>query len=274
MKHAYVRSEEGLQTGTLGWILQQSPSYKSNYFKFRCVYSKEHKRWMKQRHVDPWDNHSLNPNHWSHAYIESIENINENYEWIDSFVDTFKERTVFGLSYGGWTKSLPWDNKNVDLICVESNDKTVELFIDTYLKRTMTPEEVEESLNMHIHDHHQDDEDYRKHIYNIVGEKAIKYAQDNQQIEFWQLQYCFHHGGDRLLEKDEIDIMKKKYYNTIMEAQSFTTLNHDRIKYYDIFNLDLKKISEDLNIEYVDKMQQEYNVFIDFSDMVFNDRQF
>ena len=184
------------------------------------------------------------------------------------------ERTVFGLSYGGWTKSLPWDNKNVDLICVESNDKTVELFIDTYLKRTMTPEEVEESLNMHIHDHHQDDEDYRKHIYNIVGEKAIRYAQDNQQIEFWQLQYCFHHGGDRLLEKDEIDIMKKKYYNAIMEAQSFTTLNHDRIKYYDIFNLDLKKISEDLNIEYVDKMQQEYNVFIDFSDMVFNDRQF
>ena len=59
--------------------------------------------------------------------------------------------------------------------------------------------EIEESFDMHIHDHRQDDPVYKEHMYKTFGE----YLQ-MEEVEFWKLQTAFHWGLDRIAQdKDE-----------------------------------------------------------------------
>lgn len=267
MKHAYIFSEEGLTTGILGWILQQSPSYESNFFRFDYTGRGR----TLARHTDPWDNHSHDHNHWSHAYIENIEKGNSDFTWLNAYLDSFPIRTIFGLSYGAWNKRSPWINDKVDLILVESTALTFELFFDTYHRRSMTVDDVIESIDMHIHDHHQDNPEYREHLFTVFGNAAIEQAKQSN-LEFWQLQYFFHHRGDRLLSMDEVEVMKAELRHDLLDNNhSFKEKNKHAIV-VDIFNLQLPELCQQLNIVYSENMQAEYNKFLNFYKMILDDK--
>jgi hypothetical protein len=261
MKHAYIYNEEGMFTSVLGWILQQSNSYDSNFFRFGWTTDNN----TIAPHTDPWDNHSLEPAHWSHAYIEHIEQVDNNFVWIDNFVNDFKSRSIFGLSYGAWNKSAAWTNESVELISIKSSRKTVEIFFDCYHARPLSAEDVVESLNMHIHDHHQDNLEYRRWVYDTYGEKAIAMAKDNN-LEFWQLQFMFHHDGISFPDISERDNIINTYVTHILEeSHAFTKRNN--YKEFDILDLNLHNVCNQLSIEYSDAMLVEYNRFLDYSNV-------
>ena len=115
-KHAFIYSEIPMYSSVLGWILQQSSSYQSNYFVFNEYCYKAEER------NDPWDNHSDDPNDWSHAFIEDVEdeNLSNDFTWLNEFVDSFKCNTIFGLSYGAWGKNKSWHNNNINEIIDDS----------------------------------------------------------------------------------------------------------------------------------------------------------
>lgn len=258
MKHAFIYNEEGMFSSVLGWIIQQSASYNSNFFKFD---------WTGENntialHTDPWDNHSLDPAHWSHEYIEHIETPDENFDWMDNFVNSFKSRTIFGLSYGAWNKTTAWNNPSLDLISVKSTRRTIEIFFNCYHARPLSAEDVVESLDMHIHDHHQDNTEYRQWVYNTYGNQAINMAKD-KSLEFWQLQYMFHHNGTSFPEVSERSNIIDTYVKHILdETHAFTKRNV--YKEFDILDLNLHNVCDQLSIEYSDQMQKEYKLFMDY----------
>jgi hypothetical protein len=258
MNHAFIYSSEGQPTGALGWFLQQSESYKSNFFTVG-----EHNLVEAYLHPDPWDNHSSDPDHWSHQYIECIEKMDDDFAWINSFVSGFTKRTIFGLSYGAWSKLIPWKNKTVDLIYIEPTEQTYQLFFNSYLRRPVDMDFVKESIDMHVHDHHQDDPVYREHIYSSVYNDALKYAELGE-LRFWQLQHCFHHGGTEIPSPDRHDEMRKITFSD--KIAPYYEKNEKRCIVVDIFNLDIKNICEKLDIIYNDKMEYEYQRFLKFAD--------
>ena len=58
VNNAFIYSEVPMYSSVLGWILQQSPSYESEYFVFN------NSIFNKSSRLDPWDNHSDDPDNW------------------------------------------------------------------------------------------------------------------------------------------------------------------------------------------------------------------
>lgn len=253
MKHAHIYSSTPMAASLLGWILQQSDSYKSNFF----VCDDEN---LEKAHMDPWDNHSAAEDDWSHAYIEDIESDVTRYEfdWLDSFVDSFVVRSIFGLSYGEWKKSIVWHNSKLDTILILSTDRLRELFYESYERRLVDKETFLENIKMHVHDHRQNDESYNEYIMNLIYEDGLKCI-ENDSLEFWQMQYCFHHKGNGIPDKSSEDTIKQQ----IMSELTDDTVCYDGIE-VDLFNLDLKALCKQLDIVYNDKMEEEYNKFLDY----------
>ena len=252
-QHAFVYSSMPMMASLLGWILQQSDSYKSNYFRYDALA------------VDPWDNHSDDPDNWSHAFIEDVEDevLGNDFTWLNEFVDSFKCNTIFGLSYGGWRKNKPWYNNNIFEILILPTNRLFDLFYQVYEKRLVSPNELLENIKMHVHDHKQDNKIYNERMMNEIYPNALEYAKRNE-LEFWQLQYCFHHGGASIPALSEMNNIK----NTIQSEISSTNFvkNNDTVVIEDLFNINLKELCKNLNIIHNEHMELAYNKFLDFVD--------
>lgn len=273
-EHAYIYSYEGMTAGIVGWILQGSPSYKTNYFKFFQNHINQedgsiidgHPEF--EEHSDPWDNHSEDDDHWSHKYIENLEVDNDDFSWFDNFVNTFPGRGIFGLSYGSYQKTSIWNNPNVNIIfsrgsTPENIKRYKDLFIYTYWKRTFDLEQMIESIDMHTHDHHADCSTYKFKLMFRLG-NAEKYARQNK-LEFWQLQMLYHHDYDELPDQtpEEYEKLYKLYDEEVGNSESRFHLDPNVIK-VDIFDLDLKQTCAELEIEYVAEMEDRYEWFKKF----------
>tara|TARA_B110000495_G_C22992838_1_gene584908 strand:- start:481 stop:1278 length:798 start_codon:yes stop_codon:yes gene_type:complete len=260
-KHAFIYSEIPMYASVLGWILQQSDSYESNYFKFN-------KSWADNyiERNDPWDNHSDDPDNWSHAFIEDIEdkNLHTNFTWLDNFVDSFTCNTIFGLSYGAWKKSKPWLTTNNEIV-IQPSSKMFDLFYEVYERRTVSPEQLLENIQMHVHDHKQDNKEYNEHMMNTIYPSALTYA-EHGVLEFWQLQYSFQHGGDTVPSITEMESIKHKIKTDIFN-DSFQT-NSNTIVIEDLFDINLKELCKRLNIVYNDNIETEYNKFVKYANLL------
>lgn len=255
-KHAFIYSEVPMYASVLGWILQQSPSYESKYFKFNNYQYKD-----TTRH-DPWDNHSDDPDDWSHAFIEDVEDqtLHDNFSWLDEFVNNFKCNSIFGLSYGAWSKSVPWNN-NINQIVIKPTDKLFDFYYELYEKRPIDVAQLNDSLRMHIHDHKQDNEDYRKHIMDNVYPEAMKYAVPGN-LEFWQLQSCFHHKGSTVPSLEEEQSVKNKIRSDIFQTNF--VYNDNAIVIEDLFNIDIKELCKKLDIVYTVHVENEYKKLFNY----------
>ena len=259
-KHAFIYSEIPMYSSVLGWILQQSSSYQSNYFVFNEYCYKAEER------NDPWDNHSDDPNDWSHAFIEDVEdeNLSNDFTWLNEFVDSFKCNTIFGLSYGAWGKNKSWHN-NINEIIIQPTNKMFDLFYELYERRSVNPEQLLENIKMHVHDHKQDNKIYNERMMNEVYPNALEYAKRGE-LEFWQLQYCFHHKpGSTVPDIKDIERIKHKIKYDIF-LSSFQK-NNNAIVIEDLFNIELKELCKKLNIVYNDTMRIEHNKFSDYANL-------
>ena len=258
-KHTFIYSEIPMYSSVLGWILQQSSSYQSNYFSLNKVcYEAEERN-------DPWDNHSDDPNDWSHAFIKDVEdeNLSNDFTWLNKFVDSFKCNTIFGLSYGSWAKVSSWDN-NLNQIVIQPNDKMFDLFYELYERRSVNPEQLLENIKMHVHDHKQDNKIYNERMMNEVYPNALEYAKRGE-LEFWQLQYCFHHKGLTVPDIKEKENIKNKIRSDIFDTNF--TYDNNAIVIEDLFNIELKELCKKLNIVYNDTMRIEHNKFLDYANL-------
>lgn len=261
--HAYIYSFDGMSTGVLGWILQDSPSYKTEFFQMDSA-----SLYQKEISHDPWDNHGDNEKHWSHKYIKNLEVKNDDFSWFDNFVDSFPGPGIFGLSYGSYQKTSVWKKPNVKVLLStplddSSKAKYKTMFIETYWKRKLDVEDLVESVDMHTHDHKEDCSVYK---FTLLGriQRAIDLAKE-RQLEFWQLQMIYHHEYDHVPEQTEEEYTKL-YALYDEEVHSETSLLHndkDVIK-ADLFNLDLKELCTQLQIEYCEEMEHNYNQFLDW----------
>ena len=257
MKHTHIYSQVSMLSSALGWILQQSDSYGSNYFRRRS-------RLLLENRIDPWDNHSDDPNYWTHPYIEEIERSDGNFTWIDEFVKGFDTRSIFGLSYGAWNKTSPWRNETVDSIYIMETDRLFDLFYESYEKRKISIDELLPSFDMHIHDHKQDDALYRDNMMSTVYPQALEYA-ERDELEFWQLQHCFHHRGVSIPCHDDIHDIKMQIKTDIMQCNNYYLNNESVLIIDDMFDIDLKSLCKQLDIVYNSNMETEYNKFLDYA---------
>tara|TARA_R110002074_G_scaffold166179_5_gene326573 strand:+ start:1822 stop:2610 length:789 start_codon:yes stop_codon:yes gene_type:complete len=258
-----------MMSSLLGWILQQSDSYESTH----CVI---HEHALDEKkigfYLDPWDNHSDDPDNWSHAFIEDVEdeNLGDNFTWLNEFVDSFKCNTIFGLSYGEWRKTKSWENSNVNKIAIPTSDKIFNLFYEVYERRSVSPAQCLKNIQMHVHDHKQDEPVYNERMMNEIYPKALEYA-NRGELEFWQLQYCFHHNGADVPGPEERENIK----NIIKQEIAIDTSNdydlrwsifiEDAIVIEDLFNIDLKGLCKQLNIVYNERIGIEYKKFLDYA---------
>ena len=272
MPHAFIYSQIPMMASVLGWVLEQSDSYESNYFDFRQNGFDERK---KGCYLDPWDNHSDDPDNWSHYFIEDVEdrNLACDFTWLNEFANSFKCNTIFGLSYGGWEKTVSWDNNNVNKIVIQPSDKMFDLFWKVYESRLISPVELLENIQMHVHDHKQDNKIYNERMMNEIYPKALEYA-NRGELEFWQLQYCFHHDGVNVPSPEEKENIKNMIKHDICQDLGAETeirwqvFCDSAIVIEDLFNIDLEGLCKELNIVYNEKIGIEYKKFLEYANDV------
>lgn len=273
--HAFIYSPIPMMSSMLGWVLQQSDSYESNYFMFRQHGFDERKKVDNCGYLDPWDNHVDDPNDWSHAFIEDVEdeNLSNDFTWLNEFADSFKCNTIFGLSYGGWEKYDSWDNSNVNKIAIQPHTKIFDLFWEVYESRLVSPEQLLENIKMHVHDHKQDNKIYNERMMNEVYPDALEYAQRGE-LEFWQLQYCFHHDGSNVPAPEEKENIKSMIKVDVCRDPGaeieirWEIFCNSAIVIEDLFNINLEWLCKELNIVYNEKIGIEYKKFLDYANDV------
>jgi len=269
IKHSHIYTSDGMFTGVLGHILEQSDSYKSSNF---CFNSSLYNDIMmgREQNRDPWDNHSMDKDHWSHKYIQHIEIADRSFEWLNSFVDSFNHPTVFGISYGAYSKKDSWNNKQVQHIGSKYNREMTLIYFHCYFCREFNTDDVIESLDMHIHDHFQDDPEYRKYAMEKFGNAAIQISK-SEPIEFWQLQSCYHHGYEGIPDKNRKDEFIE--HITSSNKQSSIFLDNNDVYTIDPFDIDMYSICDKLEIQPNKKMNRSINQWNKFTKKILNDIQ-
>ena len=278
--HCYIYSFEGMSASIVGWIIQQSPSFKSDNFKFSEYLELElvHKFWQPgdRNDIDPWDNHSEDTDNWTHDYIQAIEKNDNDFDWMDDFVASLDVRTVFGLSYGAYSKRSVWNNPNCHVVIVgppsyehENTNKYKKMFAMAYWSRKFDQNELVESFDMHVHDHHGDNEDYRIALGRRLGNSRQEAADGT--LEFWQLQAAYHH--DYPVVPDNTPENKQQFIDKVFAEEIFSANNlYKRFKedptviHIDLFNLNILEICSALDIEYSSAMCDQYEIFERFYD--------
>jgi len=244
-QNVHIYGQNGAETGVLGWILEQSCTYVSN--NFRCSNN------FYELFRDPWDNHNNDPDHWSHRWIEIQEEQWSDMELLEEeIVSKYPSPSVWGISYGAWANE-GWIPDTLTRVYIENTPELFDYWWSVYAKRPIR--DIKESMDMHIHDHKQDNEKYRERIYSMFGEYL-----EMESVEFWKLQTAFHWGLDRIaVDEDE---------------QHFIDMNRNHDNFYDydiavdILNLDIKDLCSKLGCEYTETMQEEYNKFLQFVERV------
>jgi len=273
--HCYIYSYEGMSASIVGWILEQSPTYKSDNFKFSEYLELElvHKFWQPgdRTDIDPWDNHSDNPSSWTHAYIESIEQDNNDFSWMDNYVANLDVRTIFGLSYGAYSKQTVWKNPNCNIVIVgppdydhPNTEKYKKMFAIAYWSRKFDLNELVQSFDMHVHDHHGDNEDYRIALGRRLGNARQEAAEG--KLEFWQLQAAYHHGYPEVPTNTPEN--KQKFIDDVFEEEIFSAnslyqmfKDDPDVIHVDLFNINIPDLCLKLNIEYSVAMTDQMEMF-------------
>jgi hypothetical protein len=260
MKNLHIYSATMMDTGVIGCVLQQSSSFNSE--NFQCQ-----DRFLKNPYVDPWDNHQMDKSHWSHKAIECQEDLSKSYtDWL-YILNQQKSNWCWGLSYGGWPKDHPWDveNSNLNMLYLEPCNRTFDMWFKCYMERPIT--EIKRSFDMHIHDHHQDNLDYKKYMYEKFMMPYI-HMYYPKGIPFWVLQSCFHHEGNDIITDPESQVQKFKdsIRDDTMLGNSYSECNANNENFYvtNLFNIDIKDTCAKLDIEYNDQMFVEYQKFIEY----------
>ena len=117
---------------------------------------------------------------------------------------------------------------------------------------------------MHVHDHKQDNKEYNKHMMDNIYPKALEYA-ERGELEFWQLQSCFHHKGVSIPDRSEYKTIRNKIKQDITADYDFK-YDSNAIVITDLFNISIKKLCKNLDIVYTNSMELEYNKFLNYVD--------
>lgn len=247
-QNVHIYSQNGAETGVLGWILEKSPTYVSTNFKFSGEL---------EPFRDAWDNHNTDPDHWSHRWIQIQEEQWSDMELLeDEIVSKYPSPSVWGISYGAWAND-DWEPETLTRVYIKNTKKLFNYWWNVYAKRPIR--DIKESMDMHIHDHKQDDPEYKKYMYETFGEYLNMY-----EVEFWKLQTAFHWGLDRIAQDDD----EEHFIKMNMQHENFYKAD---IVIEDFFNIDLKELCDKLGCKFVDSMQDEYNIFLEFAGEVLDD---
>lgn len=263
-KHIHIVSDVGLLTSALGYILQQSESIDSRWFKRNNNSLKD-----PTSHNDPWDSRTYifeKENSTKKKYVDISENRQAKYRTvdIDEFVDGLKVRTVFGMNHGGWVKHVEWRNPKVQCVFIDITKNTQKYFLNMISGRII--DDVEESILHHTVDHWDSDPEHLKKITETVYSRLHL---QKEPVRFWQLQYTFWIDNNFFpLPEEKKDTFDKFYVPMITKNN---TKDHNYVVYtnpmiVDIENLNLKKVCKDLNLVYNDRMEKEYQKFKEFFD--------
>lgn len=241
-QHVHIYSSAGPDCGALGWVLEKSPTYVTKNFTLN-------REDLTEIDVDPWDNHSDDHEHWSHSFIEAQE-CNDPF-YVNVMEDIIKNnsigRGVWGISYGAWDQPI-WESSAYK-IGIETTEDTFSYYWKLYANRPI--DDIKQSMDMHIHDHKQDDPVYREYMYTTFADYLTQ-----DEIPFWKLQSAFWWGWKECA-KDE-DYIKAK---EIAKPDRRCIYPAD-IWIDDIFNLDLQDLCNKINCEYTQEMQDAYDFWV------------
>lgn len=243
-KHVHIYSSCGPDAGALGYVLEMSPTYNSKNFTLN-------EDDLLEKDVDPWDNHSEDHNHWSHTFIEVQEQNDVTLvHKLEDIMNSIDGRGVWGISYGAWDQQV-WDSSAYK-IGLQTTDETFDYYWKLYANRPI--DDVKESMDMHIHDHKQDDPVYREYMYTTFAD----YLKEDE-IPFWKLQSAFWWGWKECA-KDE-DYIKAKQIAKPPEHCDYPA----DIWIEDVFNIDLFKLCNTIQCEYTLEMQNAYDFWVDWA---------
>lgn len=257
MKNTFIYAGNMVDAGILGYILERSPTYVSSNFLLN-------EDLLDNPNMDPWDNHADDDDHFSHTLVEYQEDETTDFSDFIKTIELQDTPGVFGLSYGAWKKEIPLDHNNLNLVYIEESTRSFNMWFKMYMERVIP--DVKNDIDMHIHDHYQDDPVYKEHMYNTFMVPYVE-ASKKSPVYFWMLQTCFHHNYDYVVKgteeekiafksllMDDVGENRFKRYNTGLD-QCYTV---------DMFDLDIPALCVKLNIEYADSMQTAYQQFKDY----------
>tara|TARA_B100000035_G_C21033672_1_gene569736 strand:+ start:1444 stop:2205 length:762 start_codon:yes stop_codon:yes gene_type:complete len=241
-KHVHIYSSAGPDCGALGWVLEKSPTYASTNFKLN-------EDFLDKINVDPWDNHSQDHNHWSHKMIEAQELDDPAYVPImEDIINSNNDRSVWGISYGAWDQK-EWES-NAYKIGITTTDENFDYYWKLYANRPI--DDIQESMNMHIHDHHQDNPQYREYMYTTFAD----YLKEDE-VPFWKLQSAFWWGFKECAKDEDVNKAKK-----IARSPDFKPCYPADFWIEDIFDLDLEDLCNKIDCIYTEEMQQAYDFWV------------
>lgn len=241
-KHVHIYSSAGPDCGALGWVLEKSPTYTTTNFKLN-------EDELHEKDIDPWDNHSDDHDHWSHKMIEAQELRDPAFVPImEDIINSHSGRGVWGISYGAWDQK-EWESSAYK-IGLKTTEESFNYYWKLYANRPI--DDIKESIDMHIHDHHQDDPKYKEYMYTTFAEYL-----EMDEVPFWKLQSAFW-WGFKEIATDE-DIKKAK-----MIARPATYCPRYPADFWieDIFDLDLEDLCNKIDCVYTEEMQQAYDFWV------------
>lgn len=243
MKNVHVYGTFGAEVGILGWILEQSPSYKTK--NFTCT-----EQQLLSTQSDPWDNHNADPDHWSHKWIE-IQESQTSFDKLNDIIASGDQPGVWGISYGMWHKDK-WETPAIKL-GIKGTPRVFKFWWKNYMERIIL--NPKRAFDMHIHDHHQDDPVYKKHMYETY---ADYFKEDT--IPFWKLQCAFHWGFDRCVTDADKD--------KALEIASDNSNPYPADIWVDIFSLDIKELCSKLECKYTEEMEKQYKIYLAYCENI------
>ena len=240
-KHVHIYSSSGPDAGALVYILEMSPTYSSN--NFTCNEDD-----FLEKDVDPYDNHSDEHDHWSHTFIEVQEQDDPTIVYkLEDIMNSIDGRGVWGISYGAWDQQV-WESSAYK-IGLKTTDQTFDYYWKLYANRPI--DDIKESMDMHIHDHKQDDPVYREYMYTTFADYLTQ-----DEIPFWKLQSAFWWGWKSCATDD--DYIKAK---EIAKPTEYCDYPAD-IWIEDVFNIDLLNLCNKIQCVYTLEMQNAYDFWV------------
>ena len=242
------------EANVLGWILENSPSYRTHNFRRRLEN-------LNDPHNDPWDNHALDDlgeEHWTLEWTKHQEA--GDFESLNKMMRRFPLDTgVFGVGYAGWGSGEKWITPATRIL-INPTQRLFDYYWKCYAERPIT--NIKHSMDMHILDHHQNDPEYKNYIYDTF----VDYLKEDS-VPFWKLQTAYHWGWKTCATDD--DLAKAKQ---IALDEAISNVYEPDIT-VDLFELDIIDLCSKLECTYInsngiDSMEREYNVFINYCEKV------
>ena len=214
-----------------------------------------------------------------HKFIRIMEPVDdpESLSKLNALLSTITfDVGVLGFSYGMWNIKEKWEQKDINLISCQLADSEDEarLFFNVYGRRKLVSwDHIEKSIEIHCHDHHYHDNEYKKTLFKDNIDFAEKLYLKNELLYKWQLDTLFHSSYKEIFTLDREDEIIEYNRDVITRNHNLNAFRQIQKCYHipNMLTMDLEKICDYLGWKAEAGMYDELEYFKKYIEDNIND---